>query len=765
MEDAMVVYRLCLTGDTRIRTDKGWKYITDVKIGDIVYCQTSPGIFAKVPVIWWVNNGIQKILKLKTQHTEIRGTLTHPLLVNRNGVVQWVDLQDIKPKQDKLLNVTHDIEVPVAIPKVDGTVYMLRRKYAAEVVNQEKLEKCVKHIVGKSNIDPIKVARNVTLFLKGLNRYGVRKNWLDKISSVFAISEGMVIKTKRKSRTINLPEFVDEDFARFFGFMLGDGSIRRSGHSMCFAASPDANLNKHYSGLMLRYFGSVNFDKEKRSKHIECGNYTVGSTEAVNIMLEMGYICKNKRIPQWVFNAPKNIRRAFVEGISDADGCERFTKAGTWFSTISMSNKELINDIKEVWHGIGLCSGKIKERVRKASYRKSWNRHLPETTTYEITITDRILPTYDTVWSVVPDGEEEVYDFTVDHEGHNFVANGICSMNTRAPERRVFYIDVGQLPPYKAEAFMERLKDLFRKKKVASSTARTQSGAASSVEERWHAPAADEDYWLPIRPNSNTRIDTLPGAQNLGEIDDAVYFRNKLFTALNFPKNYFSSEDVQVTRIALSAQDVRFARQVERLQSHIEDGLWQIADRHLKLRGFPEEAYEDLLIKMTPPSDWRELSRAEVLTNRINNANGLKGSMLWSDYDILTKMMKIPEDEAKGMMSRLKMQKLEDLKLQVLAQNPQLLGVGVPGEGENEVGAESGGPNQMIAPDQAQGPAPEQPQVAASDQGPPAPPEQQQPNAAPLADFTTDELKKYDLQVQTYSLEADREEVDFSQQG
>ena len=86
---------------------------------------------------------------------------------------------------------------------------------------------------------------------------------------------------------------------------------------------------------------------------------------------------------------------------------------------------------------------------------------------------------------------------------------------TRAPERRVFYIDVGQLPPFKAEAFVERMKDQFRKKKVGTST----GAGANSIEERWHAPAADEDYWLPIRPNANTRIETLPGAQNLGEID------------------------------------------------------------------------------------------------------------------------------------------------------------------------------------------------------------------------------------------------------
>ncbi len=357
---------------------------------------------------------------------------------------------------------------------------------------------------------------------------------------------------------------------------------------------------------------------------------------------------------------------------------------------------------------------------------------------------------------------------------------------TRAPERRVFYIDVGQLPPFKAEAFMERMKDQFRKKKVVNN--RGGAGGASAVDEKWHAPAQDEDYWLPIRPNSNTRIETLPGAQNLGEIDDAVYFRNKLFTALNFPKSYFSSEDPNSTRITLSAQDVKFARLIERLQSYIEDGLWEVADRHLKLRGFPEESYEDLKIKMTPPSDWRELSRAEVITNRINNANSLMGGQMMALFDILTKWMKYSENETNEMISRLKIQKLEDLKLQVLAQNPQLLGVGVPGQGENEMGAEPGGPNPMLSPPGGPGgpppgappggpegaPPPGAPPGGGMPPMPPPPtPDSGSPpggdmmppagQSQPLPDPSEDEITQYDLEIQDYDADQDEEDIDYSE--
>jgi hypothetical protein len=349
---------------------------------------------------------------------------------------------------------------------------------------------------------------------------------------------------------------------------------------------------------------------------------------------------------------------------------------------------------------------------------------------------------------------------------------------TRAPERRVFYIDVGQLTSAKAEALMDRIKDQFRKKKVVRNS--NVYGGANAVEEKWHAPAADEDYWLPVRPQSNTRIETLPGAQNLGEIDDTVYFRNKLFCALNFPPNYFANDDPQSTRLTLSAQNVQFAQLVERLQSYFEEALREVGERHLTLRGFPPELYEDLEIHMTPPSAWREMANAEVITSRINNANSIKGSQLLSDFDILIDYMHVPEERAKEMISRNKVQKLEDLKLQVLAQNPQLLGVGVPGQGEKEIGAEPGGPNPMLGPGGEQPPAgppgggPQpggggQPQTFAknepaldNDEPDMMPPEGQ---GKPLPDPSDEEVIRYDLEIQSYDAEQDEEDVDYSELG
>ena len=328
---------------------------------------------------------------------------------------------------------------------------------------------------------------------------------------------------------------------------------------------------------------------------------------------------------------------------------------------------------------------------------------------------------------------------------------------TRSPERRVFYIDVGQLPPFKAEAFVDRMKDQFRKKKVQSG----KGAGANAVDERWHAPAADEDYWIPIRPNANTRIETLPGAQNLGEIDDALYFRNKLFTALNFPKNYLGNEDVGATRITLSAQDARFARMVERIQASVEDAILEVCERHLEMRGFPADAYEDLKVEMTPPSSWKELSEAEVMSNRINVVTTLKSSMLMSDYDLLTKYMKIPDEEAQRVISRNKIQKLEDLKIQIIGQNPQLLGIGTPAAQSNEpeMGTESGGPVANLEDQGGEEPTGEAPPEQEQEESP-----QEKTMVAELPDPTEEDLKKYDLAMQDYSRTIDSEEIDWSEE-
>lgn len=758
IEDSMVVYRLCVGGYTRIRTQSGWKYIKDIKSGDLVYSfARNTKTTALSPVLWQSSQGVQQTYKIRSKHIEIIANETHPILVDRNGFLKYVSVKELKLKSDRLVNVTNNSneQTPIA------TIFSEKRaKLSPLQKKQFRKSKNIANIAGivrtleckKSKVKNFLYKDGVSLPYN--TAVTICKNLEMKQSELIVMDKGQV-----HCERIRVPEFVDEDFARLFGFLLGDGSIDQN--RLVFAGGNDKNTNKFYKNLLVKFFGRVKFYTDKRSnKHI--GNYVVCSKTACNILLSLGYIpgAENKRIPEWVFRSPINIRKALILGLADADAHIRYLKTGLWTAEFEMCNRKLIEDIKELWHGSGLSSGHIRHRSRCGGHEIKPGRRMKPTKSWYVYISSKPLQESEKLLSIESAGEVEVFDISVEHEAHNFIANGCPISNSRAPERRIFYIDINTLPSNKAEAFVERLKDQFRKRKVGG-----RGSMNNAVEEKYHAPAVDEDIWLPIRGNSQTKVDTLPGAANLDQIDDCLYFRNKLLIALGLPRNYFANEDPQVTRISLSAQDVRFARLVERLQMSMEDGLYQIAEIHLELRGFPEEAYEDLSLKMTPPSDWRELSKLEITSARINNANSLKSSMLLSDYDVLTKWLKYSEEDAQEIIARMKIQKLEDLRLQIMAQNPQLLGIGSPvGEGETEIGVEAGGPNPMLGP-----PGAEMPQPGMETQPGDG---QQTPlggtgggGGAILPEPEDEDIKKYDLEIQDYAEEEDTEEVDWSELG
>ena len=689
------------------------------------------------------------IWEAKSKHFSIKGTQDHPILVFRDGKEQYVEIQNLKIKSDKFISTTHESNIPKKIETIFGEPWAKLSLQQRVLFRQTKYTNISEKIRNFQNPERVKQF----LYCEGKS---LPLTQAKEIVIEFNLnSENLTIlnKSEVNAERLDLPEFVTPEFARLFGFIYGDGNVHKNGIN--FAAGTDNKINEFYNNLLIKFFGKTSFSPEKRSK-VGVGKYNVNSVTVSKIFKSLGYTGTHRdiRVPDWLFNASKEIRKEFILGLCDADGTIRHTYKGTWFCTLELCNKNLIEDVKELWQSIGLSSGKLSTRKRKEN-RLVCGNLIKETTGYLITLTQIPQKKYENVISVSTAGKDFVYDISVDGNVQNFIANGIPVHNSRSPERRVFYIDVGQLPPFKAEAFVEKMKDQFRKKKISSN--RPGMSGPNSVEERYHAPAVDEDYWLPIRPNSNTKIETLPGAQNLGEIDDAVYFRNRLFTAMQFPKNYFNIEDASVTKITLSAQDVRVARLIERLQAPYEDSMWEIASRHLRLRGYPPETYEDLAIRMTPPSEWRELSRAEVVTSRITNASSLKSAALMSDYDIVNKWLGYSEEETKILIGRLKMQKIEEAKLQIMAQNPALLGVGIPSEedqeNQQEIGATPEGPNQEIAPEGEQ-PTTDQEQ-----------PNSEQPQTQPQSNYTIpkasyEDVQKYNMGVLDYASEEDIEPYD-----
>ena len=482
MEDAMVVYRLCLVGDTRIRTWDGYKHMRDLVVGDTVFAYTLDGALP-TKVKAFINNGIQDVYRVRSKHVEITGTKTHPILVNRDGVVQYVDIQDLIPYKDQLIPIpdnhkTYNHVIPRIINEPWAKLSDEQRKIFLSRQYKNKstlLRKC--HNFGRAK---------QFLYRKGK---ALPLNKAHAICEIFELDINQLLiveKNQRNSERISLPTHVTEEFARLFGFLCGDGNIHND-NQLSFSTGEHEQVNEYYKSLLEKFFGKVRFELDKRSKK-GYGKYVVDSKFACSLFLKMGYINNHNdsKIPAWALTSPNNIKRALIEGLSDADGCERHTNKGTWYSTIELSNKKLIEDIKEIWSSIGLCSGHIKKRSRDGGHEIEPGRFMPSTTSYSVTISDLLLPKTENVLEVKHVGNEEVFDITIDREEHNFIANGIPVHNTRAPERRVFYIDVGQLAPFKAEAFMERMKDQFRKKKMVSQRT-SQPNGPGAVEERWHA--------------------------------------------------------------------------------------------------------------------------------------------------------------------------------------------------------------------------------------------------------------------------------------
>jgi hypothetical protein len=242
---------------------------------------------------------------------------------------------------------------------------------------------------------------------------------------------------------------------------------------------------------------------------------------------------------------------------------------------------------------------------------------------------------------------------------------------SRAPERRIFYVDVGNLPTSKAEVFMERLKEKFKKEKFYNAN-------TGNVDARYNPLSADEDFFVPHRNNKGTKIETLPGAQNLGDIEDVRYFRDKLLAALKIPKDYIVEKDKSPERKAnLSQLDAKFARVIVRVQKCMEIGLEVLIKRHLILKGIDETYLEDLSITLPDPSDLFAKRRLELENLKAAVSMAVVQTGLFSNEYIYKNFYEMNEQEIAEIEKQLEEQ---NKKAAAQQQQNQPMG-GAPGGG------------------------------------------------------------------------------------
>jgi hypothetical protein len=218
----------------------------------------------------------------------------------------------------------------------------------------------------------------------------------------------------------------------------------------------------------------------------------------------------------------------------------------------------------------------------------------------------------------------------------------------RAPERRIFYIDVANMPATKAEMYIEKVKEKFKKEKFYDPNSGT-------VDNRYNPLSADEDFYVPTRGNQGTKIETLPGAQNLGEVDDVRYFRDKLLAALKIPKDYIVEKDKSPERKAnLSQLDAKFARVIGRVQQQMEVGLEAIAKRHLSLVGYPASMIKELKIILPDPSDVFTKRKMEIDEQKARVIQAVVGTGLFPKRTIYKEFYDMTDQEIEHTLEELR---------------------------------------------------------------------------------------------------------------
>jgi hypothetical protein len=211
----------------------------------------------------------------------------------------------------------------------------------------------------------------------------------------------------------------------------------------------------------------------------------------------------------------------------------------------------------------------------------------------------------------------------------------------RAPERRVFKIDVGNIPPNEVDNHIQSI--INKMKKVPYIDERT-----GDYNLKFNMQNAIEDYFLPVRGDqTGTSIEALPGLGNDGQIEDIDYLKNKMFAALKVPKAFLGYDEGVEGKATLAAEDVRFARTIERIQRVFISELTKIAIIHLYSQGFTDDDLVDFELTLTNPSLVYERQQVETLAAKLSLATDMKDSGLFSTQWIYENIFKMSDTEWK----------------------------------------------------------------------------------------------------------------------
>jgi len=210
----------------------------------------------------------------------------------------------------------------------------------------------------------------------------------------------------------------------------------------------------------------------------------------------------------------------------------------------------------------------------------------------------------------------------------------------RAPDKRVFKIDIGNIPPAEVENFMQKIINKMKKAPVIDQN-------TGDYNLKYNIQNLTEDFFLPVRGgDSGTSIDNLTGL-TYEAVDDIEYLRNKMMAALKIPKAFLGYEEAVGSKATLAAEDVRFARTIERLQRIVVSELTKIAIVHLYAQGYTDDELVNFELNLKNPSTIYEEEKIELWNNKQSLAQSMMDAKIADSEWIYDNVFKFTEEEKK----------------------------------------------------------------------------------------------------------------------
>ncbi len=214
----------------------------------------------------------------------------------------------------------------------------------------------------------------------------------------------------------------------------------------------------------------------------------------------------------------------------------------------------------------------------------------------------------------------------------------------RAPEKRIFKIDVGNIPPNEIDSYMEKL--IAKTKKVPYVDEKT-----GDYNLRFNLQNMVEDFYLPVRGgDSGTSIESLSGMEFTGT-DDIEYLRKKMMAALKIPKAFLSYDEDLSGKATLAQEDVRFSRTIERIQRIIISELTKIGIVHLYAQGYRDASLVDFSLELTNPSTVFEKEKIAIWGDKVNVAKDMIENKLFSKKWVYREVFNMSDDDASALKS------------------------------------------------------------------------------------------------------------------